>query len=121
MRIGNEGSESQLTNNRVVNPNFSTMVQTAHRKTLAGFLVGVAGTCLLFALQQHFNRTTPHQKEVSWNDGVRDRRGSCFCGDDAYCLCTPSLSVDVVIELHDGSGVCLVQRADNAKLGNCFF
>ena len=56
--------------------------------------------------------------EVKWNDGALDRRGSCFCGDDAYCLCTPSLSVDIVIELEGGAGVCLVQRADNAKFGN---
>ena len=41
--------------------------------------------------------------------------GSCWCGDaDSYCLCTPSLSVDVVVECCDEPGgrpkVALVRR-----------
>ena len=46
-------------------------------------------------------------------------RGSCWCGaGDGYCLCTPSLAIDLVIEapLADGSGeegVVLVRRRDN--------
>ena len=26
-------------------------------------------------------------------------RGSCYCGADKYCLCTPSLAIDAVIEV----------------------
>jgi len=24
--------------------------------------------------------------------------GSCFCGVDSYCICTPSLAIDCIIE-----------------------
>mmetsp|Transcript_4955 Transcript_4955/g.14023 ORF Transcript_4955/g.14023 Transcript_4955/m.14023 type:complete len:205 (-) Transcript_4955:720-1334(-) len=43
------------------------------------------------------------------------RRGSCVCGGDAFCMCTPSLAIDVVLEQSDGS-VLLVRRRDNGKL-----
>eukprot|EP00930_Biecheleria_cincta_P012970 TRINITY_DN1179_c0_g4_i1.p1 TRINITY_DN1179_c0_g4~~TRINITY_DN1179_c0_g4_i1.p1 ORF type:complete len:232 (+),score=24.37 TRINITY_DN1179_c0_g4_i1:92-697(+) len=39
--------------------------------------------------------------------------GSCWCGDaDGYCLCTPSLSVDVIIEssIPDMIGIVMVNR-----------
>ena len=25
--------------------------------------------------------------------------GSCWCGSDAYCMCTPSLAIDAIIEV----------------------
>eukprot|EP00039_Didymoeca_costata_P033570 m.42961 g.42961 ORF g.42961 m.42961 type:complete len:191 (-) comp9937_c0_seq1:63-635(-) len=40
-------------------------------------------------------------------------KGSCWCGDgDGYCLCTPSLSVDIVIVVkkEDKEHVLLVER-----------
>lgn len=27
--------------------------------------------------------------------------GSCYCGEDKYCMCTPSLAIDAIIEVHD--------------------
>ena len=33
--------------------------------------------------------------------------GSCYCGNDKYCMCTPSLAIDAIIEVHtndDGDG-----------------
>ena len=26
--------------------------------------------------------------------------GSCYCGEDKYCMCTPSLAIDAIIEIH---------------------
>lgn len=36
-----------------------------------------------------------------WHGGVPDARqpGSCWCGhSDSYCMCTPSLAIDAIIE-----------------------
>ncbi len=63
-----------------------------------------------------------HRASVQWAstpgdaDGF-DRRGNCYCGDDddKFCLCTPSLAIDVVLEGSRGRGsVCLVRRRDNS-------
>ena len=27
--------------------------------------------------------------------------GSCYCGEDKYCMCTPSLAIDAIIEVHE--------------------
>lgn len=52
-----------------------------------------------------------------WHGGTPDRSpaGSCWCGAavDSYCLCTPSLAIDLVIEYQDS--VVLVQRKDNGR------
>ena len=62
-----------------------------------------------------------HRATVQWSstpgDGPFDRRGSCYCSEDDnnFCLCTPSLAVDVVLEGARGRGsVCLVRRKDNS-------
>lgn len=38
--------------------------------------------------------------------------GSCWCGWDKYCLCSPSLAIDCIIELHDNEDewILLVER-----------
>lgn len=41
--------------------------------------------------------------------------GSCLCGKNEYCLCTPSLAADVIIELDDG-GVVFIERKDGRGL-----
>jgi len=59
----------------------------------------------------------------SWHGGSPSHKGSCWCGKkDKYCLCTPNLAIDAIIELHDfdNSGttnsanayILLVQRRD---------
>lgn len=36
-----------------------------------------------------------------WHGGSPSHRGSCWCGaDDKYCMCTPSLAIDAIIEYH---------------------
>ena len=42
--------------------------------------------------------------------------GSCLCNSKAFCLCTPSLASDIIIELEDGSGVVFVERKDGRGL-----
>lgn len=41
--------------------------------------------------------------------------GSCWCGADSYCMCTPSLAIDAIIEVQDASepSIVLVRRRDN--------
>jgi len=42
--------------------------------------------------------------------------GSCTCGTDGYCMCTPSLAIDAIIEVEFGGGeeswLMLVRRRD---------
>ena len=34
--------------------------------------------------------------------------GSCLCGENEYCLCSPSLAADTIVELEDARGLALV-------------
>eukprot|EP00602_Paraphysomonas_sp_CaronLab_P003599 CAMPEP_0185029198 /NCGR_PEP_ID=MMETSP1103-20130426/15362_1 /TAXON_ID=36769 /ORGANISM="Paraphysomonas bandaiensis, Strain Caron Lab Isolate" /LENGTH=183 /DNA_ID=CAMNT_0027563857 /DNA_START=135 /DNA_END=686 /DNA_ORIENTATION=+ len=52
-----------------------------------------------------------------WHGGSPTHDGSCWCGWDTYCLCTPSLAIDAVIE-YKGSNerdtkIVLIQRRDS--------
>ena len=44
--------------------------------------------------------------------------GNCLCGEGEFCLCTPSLASDVIIELEDGNGtnVVFIERRDGRGL-----
>ena len=36
-----------------------------------------------------------------WHGGSPSHKGSCWCGaEDQYCMCTPSLAIDAIIEYH---------------------
>lgn len=36
----------------------------------------------------------------TWHGGSpKFNTGSCWCGEDGYCMCTPSLAIDVIIEV----------------------
>lgn len=47
-------------------------------------------------------------------------QGTCLCGEKQYCLCTPSLAADILIELEDKNGqvqsVVFVERKDGRGL-----
>ena len=46
-----------------------------------------------------------------WIKGMPGPKGSCWCGKaDGYCLCTPSLSIDLVVTI--GEQVVFVKRAN---------
>jgi 8-oxo-dGTP diphosphatase len=62
---------------------------------------------------------------IQWNGGnpVTSHPGSCWCGADSYCLCTPSLAIDAIIEVtslesapQDDVVVVLVQRRDSTDV-----
>ena len=41
----------------------------------------------------------PHGEERTWHGGhpAQDHSGSCWCGADEYCMCTPSVAIDIVL------------------------
>jgi 8-oxo-dGTP diphosphatase len=43
------------------------------------------------------------------------QKGSCYCNDQPYCLCTPSLAIDLVI-VSGTDHVLLVRRKDTSQL-----
>ena len=46
--------------------------------------------------------------------------GTCLCGEKKYCLCTPSLASDIIIELEDDTGtpthIVFIERGDGRGL-----
>eukprot|EP00611_Tribonema_gayanum_P020215 TRINITY_DN3647_c0_g1_i1.p1 TRINITY_DN3647_c0_g1~~TRINITY_DN3647_c0_g1_i1.p1 ORF type:complete len:254 (+),score=19.17 TRINITY_DN3647_c0_g1_i1:92-853(+) len=55
-----------------------------------------------------------------WFAGGSQRfKGSCWCGKDDYCMCTPSLAIDTIMEVVDASGgikgLVMVRRKDVGK------
>lgn len=44
--------------------------------------------------------------------------GSCYCGSDSYCLCTPSLAIDAIVEVtppgNNEVNILLVVRRDSS-------
>lgn len=47
--------------------------------------------------------------------------GSCWCGWDNYCMCTPSLAIDTVVEVVGSQtgkveSILVIRRKDNGKL-----
>lgn len=55
----------------------------------------------------------------TWHGGspTQSHPGSCWCGEDKYCLCTPSLAIDTIIEVveDDSTSIVLVHRKDPPK------
>ena len=43
------------------------------------------------------------------------KKGSCWCSADEWCMCTPSLAIDVILT-SGPNHVWLVRRADTGKL-----
>lgn len=41
----------------------------------------------------------PHGEERTWHGGhpAQTHPGSCWCGQDEYCMCTPSVAIDIVL------------------------
>lgn len=61
-----------------------------------------------------------HWTDFTWHGGRppnnKDRQGSCVCNDDKFCLCTPSLAIDLVIVSSDNQHFILVRRKDTSQL-----
>ncbi|CAM9250211.1 unnamed protein product, partial [Pylaiella littoralis] len=63
----------------------------------------------------------PQDCPKRWVSGSKTHAGSCWCGWDGYCMCTPSLAIDTVVEVFDPTtgevgSVLVVRRRDNGKL-----
>ncbi len=61
-----------------------------------------------------------------WHGGSpKFSKGSCWCGKDEYCLCTPSLAIDAIIEINyeNNPKIVLVKRRDPPKdlFGNLYY
>jgi 8-oxo-dGTP diphosphatase len=54
---------------------------------------------------------------IAWHGGhpADDKYGTCWCGLDSYCMCTPSLAIDLVV-LSGEDHVWLVRRKDTNQL-----
>ena len=62
-----------------------------------------------------------HGEERTWHGGhpEEDKPGSCWCGHDEYCMCTPSVAIDIVIYSKTEEGeynVWVVRRKDTEQL-----
>ena len=65
--------------------------------------------------------TCLHGAEQTWHGGhpAEARPGSCWCGGDAYCMCTPSVAIDVVLYSKTETetySVWAVRRVDTGQL-----
>lgn len=70
------------------------------------FLFGIA---VWFVQSSNDNLKCPYV----WHGGspTDSHPGSCWCGADNYCMCTPSLAIDCIIEFGNEK-VVLVWRKD---------
>ena len=72
---------------------------------------------------------TLHSTSLTFHGGhpsSHDITGTCWCGEDSYCMCNPSLAIDLVIVtkknekddsiVNDDDYVWLVQRKDTDQL-----
>lgn len=78
-------------------------------------------TALYAALLTLRHASTPAVNELCARDFVHPAAsGSCLCGANEYCLCTPSLAVDAIVELVDETGeavrVLFILRGDGRGL-----
>lgn len=90
-----------------------SLTQFAIRNKLSNILFFAAlllSAILLF--DKIYDSLSPTSCPYTWHGGspTGSHRGSCWCGSDSYCMCTPSLAIDCIIEF-EGS-VVLVWRKD---------
>ena len=63
--------------------------------------------------QSHLVEDTAMKSE-SWAGKAPNLQGSCWCSTDAYCMCTPSLAIDLVL-VSEPDHVWLVKRKDTGQ------
>jgi len=79
----------------------------------------LAISCLFMGY--YFFSANLHSTDLTWNGGHprESRPGTCFCGgDNFYCMCTPSLAIDLVI-VTNSDEIWLVRRKDTSQLATC--
>lgn len=73
---------------------------------------------LLLAYKKQPTESTLSLENVSFQGGhpVGTKRGTCYCsGEDLYCMCNPSLAIDLVI-FSGTEHIWLVRRKDTKQL-----
>mmetsp|Transcript_5445 Transcript_5445/g.11829 ORF Transcript_5445/g.11829 Transcript_5445/m.11829 type:complete len:325 (+) Transcript_5445:1-975(+) len=86
------------------------------------FLISSAKEPTSIELAEQKTASCPHGNERTWHGGhpAEDRPGSCWCGGDEYCMCTPSLAIDIVLYSKNPStddyNVWVVRRSDTGQL-----
>ena len=83
---------------------------------------------LLYIRSGGIRSSSDHATETKtvWHGGnpMEEKTGSCWCGEDKYCMCTPNLAIDLIIASgeidSEGSTVVdsfwLVRRKDTGQL-----
>ncbi len=89
------------------------------------YLFLVAEDCVT---SNNYGSSRMHLTETAtvWHGGhpAEDKYGSCWCGEDKYCMCTPNLAIDLIItsgsRSSDGNPIVdsfwLVRRKDTNQL-----
>ena len=108
----------------------TTMDATKRRRTKLArisptsklILVISCAVFFIFLVTRFFGQPLSRGQQRTWHGGhpAQERSGSCWCGDeDGYCMCTPALSVDIVLYEKRGEGynVWAVRRRDTGQLG----
>ncbi|CAN0114983.1 unnamed protein product [Ectocarpus sp. 12 AP-2014] len=97
----------------------------AQRKMGLWAILSMCMVCLFLYLKVVTHRkalqSVTHDCPRQWHGGSKTHAGSCWCGWDEYCMCTPSLAIDTVVEVSDPAtgevgSVLVVRRKDNGKL-----
>lgn len=101
-------------------PRIRPRTQEVHRSFYTYFLLGLASIIVLHLLRQGYFPPKP-SCPYKWAGDAKNGniKGSCWCSVDEYCLCSPSLAIDTLLEAVDDQGrvigVVLVKRKDNGK------
>jgi 8-oxo-dGTP diphosphatase len=91
----------------------STLIASVLIASLASNLVLVG---LLYAYPSCQRQITTQAVKFHGGHPVRTMKGSCYCsGEDTYCMCNPSLAIDLII-LSGTDHIWLVRRKDTNQL-----
>eukprot|EP00752_Nemacystus_decipiens_P005156 g4679.t1 len=84
--------------------------------------IALYGKVLNHQVNKQMHTGGPGDCPKRWAGGSsKTHEGSCWCGWDGYCMCTPSLAIDTVVEVSSPAtgeveSVLVVRRKDNGKL-----
>lgn len=99
----------------------SRLLSESHVLKLSLLLNALLSLVLLLGAGSYLNPS--EQQQALRNDFIRwhgghpadDKSGTCWCGNDKYCMCTPNVAIDLVV-LSGKDHVWLVRRKDTDQL-----
>lgn len=98
-----------------------SFAQFAARNKLSNviFLAAILLSAILL-FDKAYHSISPTDCPYTWHGGSPSgsHRGSCWCGADSYCMCTPSLAIDCIIE-YQGNVVLVWRKDPPAGSANC--